>query len=120
MLLLSNLGVKPTRLLRETGNSALETDPRIPPNQKKRLVLNPPSFSSLRFRYGRSPGGRGSDLRPEFRRLRLRQEDAPDGPERAAEPRGVGGRGGVLGRPLHRHHGSRRADQVSAAGKHYY
>ena len=31
----SNLGVKPTWLLRETGNSALEADPRIPPNQKK-------------------------------------------------------------------------------------
>ena len=26
---------KPTWLLRETGNSALEADPRIPPNQKK-------------------------------------------------------------------------------------
>ena len=41
MLLWSNLGVKPTWLLRETGNSALEADPRIPPNkQKKRLIDN--------------------------------------------------------------------------------
>ena len=29
-----NLGVKPTWLLRETENSDLEADPRIPPNQK--------------------------------------------------------------------------------------
>ena len=29
-----NLGVKPTWLLRETGNLALEADPRVPPNQK--------------------------------------------------------------------------------------
>ena len=40
VLLYSNLGVKPTRLLRETGNSALEADPRIPPNQKKHIFLN--------------------------------------------------------------------------------
>ena len=33
-LLLSNLGVKPTWLLRETGNLPLEADPRIPPNQE--------------------------------------------------------------------------------------
>ena len=31
----SNLGVKPTWLLRETGNWALEADPRISLNQKK-------------------------------------------------------------------------------------
>ena len=36
VLLKSNLGVKPTWLLRETGNSAPEADPRIPPNQKKK------------------------------------------------------------------------------------
>ena len=35
MLLESNLVVKPTWLLRETGNSALEADPRTFPNQKK-------------------------------------------------------------------------------------
>ena len=35
----SNLGVKPTWLLRETGNSALEADPRIPPNQKKKQAV---------------------------------------------------------------------------------
>ena len=34
MLLWSHLGVKPTWLLRERGNSALDADPRIPPNQK--------------------------------------------------------------------------------------
>ena len=34
MLLQSNLGVEPKWLLRETGNSALEADPRVPPNQK--------------------------------------------------------------------------------------
>ena len=28
----SNLGVMPTLLLRDTGNSALESDPRVPPN----------------------------------------------------------------------------------------
>ena len=33
LLLLCNLGVKPTWLLWEMGNSALEADPRIPPNQ---------------------------------------------------------------------------------------
>ena len=32
---MSNLGVKPTWLLKETGNSALEAEPRIPPNPKK-------------------------------------------------------------------------------------
>ena len=31
----SNLGVKPTWLFGETGNSALEADSRILPNQKK-------------------------------------------------------------------------------------
>ena len=35
MLLWGNLGVKPTWLLRETGNSALEADLRILPDQKK-------------------------------------------------------------------------------------
>ena len=39
MLLLSNKGIKPTWLLRETGNSALEADPRIPPNKKKTYNL---------------------------------------------------------------------------------
>ena len=39
VLLLSNLGVKPTWLLRETGNSALEAEPRIPPNQKNIFPL---------------------------------------------------------------------------------
>ena len=34
VLLWSNLGLKPTWLLRETGNSALEADDRIHPNQK--------------------------------------------------------------------------------------
>ena len=34
VLLLSNLGVKLTWLLRETGNSALEADPRFPPTKK--------------------------------------------------------------------------------------
>ena len=37
MLLWSNLGVEPAWLLRETGNSALEADPRIPPNNKKKM-----------------------------------------------------------------------------------
>ena len=32
---LSNHAGSTPRLLRETGNSALEADPRIPPNQKK-------------------------------------------------------------------------------------
>ena len=38
MLLYSNLGVKPSWLLRDMGNSALEADPRIPPNQKKKML----------------------------------------------------------------------------------
>ena len=37
MLLQGNQDVKPTWLLRETGNLALEADLRIPPNQKKTL-----------------------------------------------------------------------------------
>ena len=39
MLLESNLGAKPTWLLGETGNLALEADPRIPPNQKKYGIM---------------------------------------------------------------------------------
>ena len=33
----SNRGAKPTWLLRETGHSGLEADPRVSPNQKKKL-----------------------------------------------------------------------------------
>ena len=36
MLLKRNLGVKPTWLFRETGNSAPEADPRNPPNLPKK------------------------------------------------------------------------------------
>ena len=41
VLLLSNLGVKPTWLLRETGNSAPEADPRIPPNKQTKKWWQP-------------------------------------------------------------------------------
>ena len=51
----SNLGVKLTRLLRKTGNSALEAD--LPPNQKKTVhfffsgftTILSPVFDSYRF-----------------------------------------------------------------------
>ena len=39
VLLQSSLGVKPTWLLREAGNSALEADPKIPLNNNKKLFL---------------------------------------------------------------------------------
>ena len=38
MLLQSNQGIEPTWLLRETGTSALEADPRVPPYKKKHAL----------------------------------------------------------------------------------
>ena len=50
MLLWSNLGVRPTWLLGETGNSALEDDPRILPGKKK---LSKTSKSCISCRVGK-------------------------------------------------------------------
>ena len=41
MLLLSNLDEKPTWLLSETGNSSLEADPMVPPNQNIYIYIYP-------------------------------------------------------------------------------
>ena len=39
VLLYSNLDIKPTWLLSETGNLAIKADPRVPQNQKKSLLM---------------------------------------------------------------------------------
>ena len=55
MLLLSTQGVKPTGLLRETGNSDLEADPRVPPNQKNKALVSSHLLGNQEI-VGLSPG----------------------------------------------------------------